>query len=98
MGDNFLLCGFPFSFVSSFVNKSKFNVRFNFNRLPLKLQYRACELAEEEGLESLLFPTPSNICNRTMYSLPPNRKYVSIIKRGNNFSSCNSLIHQSHFT
>lgn len=67
--------GFHPSFVSSFVNKSKFNVRFNFNRLPLKLQYRACELAEEEGLESLLFPTPSNICTRTMYSLPPNRKF-----------------------
>lgn len=78
MGDtcNFLICGYPFSFVYSFINKSKFNVRFEYNRLPLRLQYRACELAEEEGLDCLLFPTPSNICTQTEYSLPPNRKYV----------------------
>lgn len=78
MGDtgNFLICGYPFRFVSSFINKSKFIVRFEYNRLPLRLQYRACELAEEEGLESLLFPTPSNICTQTEYSPPPNRKYV----------------------
>lgn len=34
----------------------KFNVRFVFNRLPLRLQHRACELADEESLEKVLFP------------------------------------------
>ncbi|XP_061178747.1 putative helicase MOV-10 [Saccostrea echinata] len=67
--------GFHDSLVSNFVNKTKFNVRFSFNRLPLKLQYRACELAMEEGLEPLLFPTPSNICRRGLYQLPNKRKF-----------------------
>lgn len=67
--------GFHNSLVSGFVNNSKFSVRFNFNRLPLKLQYRACELAEEEGLECLLFPTPSNICTRTEYPIPNDRRF-----------------------
>lgn len=98
MGDNFLLCGFPFSFVSSFVNKSKFNVRFNFNRLPLKLQYRACELAEEEGLECLLFPTPSNICTRTAYPIPNDRRYVTIVERGSNLKNCSTWIFYSLIT
>jgi helicase MOV-10 len=60
--------------VSSFVNNSKFNVRFSFNRLPLKLQYRACVLAMEEGLDCLLFPSPDNICTRGLCSVAQKRK------------------------
>ncbi|XP_078339905.1 putative helicase MOV-10 isoform X1 [Crassostrea virginica] len=70
-----VVLGFHSSLVTGFINKETFSVRFNFNRLPLKLQYRACELAVEEGLEDLLFPTPCNICSRGELSLPGNRRF-----------------------
>ncbi|KAK3103257.1 hypothetical protein FSP39_017883 [Pinctada imbricata] len=54
--------GFNESLMSMFVPNMKFNVRFVFNRLPLKLQHRACELAPEESLRDILFPKPDTIC------------------------------------
>ncbi|KAL3851912.1 hypothetical protein ACJMK2_015607 [Sinanodonta woodiana] len=53
--------GFDSSLLNMFVNNMKFNVRFVFNRLPLRLQHRACQLAVEEGLQRLLFPERSMI-------------------------------------
>ncbi|KAJ8302250.1 hypothetical protein KUTeg_021237 [Tegillarca granosa] len=53
---NEVLLGFNDSLLRQFVPNMKFNVRFVFNRLPLRLQHRACELAFEESLEKVLFP------------------------------------------
>jgi helicase MOV-10 len=40
----------------------KFNVRFTFNRLPLKLQHRSTQLALEENLKRQLYPEPDTVC------------------------------------
>ncbi|XP_071082763.1 putative helicase MOV-10 [Haliotis cracherodii] len=53
---NEVALGFSDSLMKFFVPNMKFSVRFVFNRLPLRLQHRACELAEELSLDNLLFP------------------------------------------
>lgn len=54
---------FYFSLIQRFIENMKFNVRFEFNRLPMRLQHRACELAIEEGLEhKILFPDRRTVC------------------------------------
>lgn len=39
----------------------KFQVEFTINRLPLRLQHRAVELAVQHKLKEVLFPTESNV-------------------------------------
>ncbi|XP_042321796.1 helicase MOV-10 [Sceloporus undulatus] len=51
--------GFSEKLRSNFINKMKFNVSFTFNRLPLRLQHRAAELAKKKQLQHLLFPSLS---------------------------------------
>lgn len=48
--------GFSDSLMKKFVTGMKFDVRFEFNRFPLRLMHRAVHLAEEESLDLLLFP------------------------------------------
>ena len=48
--------------MKSFINEMKFKVRFTFNRLPVKLQHRASQLADEHSLGQLLFPRHDTIC------------------------------------
>ncbi|XP_060073459.1 putative helicase MOV-10 [Ylistrum balloti] len=67
---NELALGFNKRLMDQYVRGMKFNVRFVFNRLPLRLQHRASLLAKEEGLKDFLFPTPDTICNRKMNILP----------------------------
>ncbi|XP_071140956.1 putative helicase MOV-10 [Mytilus edulis] len=58
-----VVLGFDDSLIQRFIVNMKFNVRFEFNRLPMKLQHRACELAIEEGLEhKILFPDRRTVC------------------------------------
>ncbi|KAH0618935.1 hypothetical protein JD844_018496, partial [Phrynosoma platyrhinos] len=51
--------GFSEKLRSNFINKMKFNVSFTFNRLPLRIQHRAAELAQKKQLQHLLFPSLS---------------------------------------
>ena len=56
--------GFDDSLIQRFVRNMKFNVRFEFNRLPVRLQHRACQMAIKEDLENkILFPDSSTVCN-----------------------------------
>ena len=50
--------------MDKFVDGMKFQVRFTFNRLPLKLQHRATQLSEEHSLEKILFPEKLTICKQ----------------------------------
>lgn len=58
---NEVALGFDKSFRDSFVEKQRFNVRFVFNRLPVRLQHRACQLACELSLEPILFPSDTHL-------------------------------------
>uniref|UniRef100_A0A8C3XKH0 RNA helicase n=2 Tax=Chelydra serpentina TaxID=8475 RepID=A0A8C3XKH0_CHESE len=49
--------GFSPSLLASFVNNLKFDVTFTFNRLPLRVQHRAVELAKKRNLSDVLFPS-----------------------------------------
>ncbi|XP_034626490.1 helicase MOV-10 [Trachemys scripta elegans] len=49
--------GFSPNLLASFVNNLKFDVTFTFNRLPLRVQHRAVELAKERNLGDILFPS-----------------------------------------
>ncbi|XP_041349506.1 putative helicase MOV-10 [Gigantopelta aegis] len=53
--------GFHESLMKEHVHNTRFNVRFIFNRLPIRLMHRACELADELSLEKLIFPTVKSI-------------------------------------
>lgn len=48
----------------------KFDCRFVFSRLPLRLQHRAVELADENSLEKFLFPTSMTACSRENPIIP----------------------------
>jgi len=62
------------------IAKMKFDCRFVFSRLPLRLQHRAVELANEHSLGDFLFPKPATVCNRASSIIPleklDNIKYV----------------------
>ncbi|CAM4612218.1 unnamed protein product [Lepidochelys kempii] len=49
--------GFSPNLLKSFVNNLKFDVIFTFNRLPLRVQHRAVELAKKRNLGDILFPS-----------------------------------------
>uniref|UniRef100_T1IMR9 RNA helicase n=1 Tax=Strigamia maritima TaxID=126957 RepID=T1IMR9_STRMM len=49
--------GFGPEFRNKFVEGLKFNVRFTVNRLPVRIQHRAVDMAEDLKLWSFLFPT-----------------------------------------
>uniref|UniRef100_A0A8C1G3C7 RNA helicase n=1 Tax=Cyprinus carpio TaxID=7962 RepID=A0A8C1G3C7_CYPCA len=49
--------GFSKKLLQKFVNNMKFNVEFNINRFPIRLQHRAVELACQHGLGDVLFPS-----------------------------------------
>ncbi|KAG9485559.1 hypothetical protein GDO78_008567, partial [Eleutherodactylus coqui] len=51
--------GFSENLVKKFIPGMKFDVTFTFNRLPLKIQHRAVELAKTKNLQECLFPTGS---------------------------------------
>nr|XP_060628672.1 helicase MOV-10 isoform X1 [Anolis sagrei ordinatus] len=54
-----LKLGFSEKLLYKFINKMKFNVTFTLNRVPLRIQHRAAELAQEKQLHYLLFPSLS---------------------------------------
>ncbi|XP_078402574.1 putative helicase MOV-10 isoform X2 [Cetorhinus maximus] len=51
--------GFSKKLVAAFINNMKFNVSFTFNRIPLRLQHRAAQLAKDTNLKDMLFPVSS---------------------------------------
>lgn len=53
--------GFSKKLLKKFVNGMKFDVEFNINRFPLKLQHRAVELAVQDKLGDVLFPSDKDI-------------------------------------
>ncbi|XP_017548982.1 putative helicase mov-10-B.2 [Pygocentrus nattereri] len=55
-----LKLGFSSRFLASFIDDMKFRVEFTVNRLLIRLQHRAVQLAVEHKLEEVLFPTGSN--------------------------------------
>ncbi|XP_048408824.1 putative helicase MOV-10 isoform X2 [Stegostoma tigrinum] len=52
--------GFHQKLLNDFINNMKFNIFFTFNRLPLRLQHRAAQLAKYTNLKDVLFPTYSD--------------------------------------
>uniref|UniRef100_UPI003AABEA36 putative helicase mov-10-B.1 n=1 Tax=Centroberyx gerrardi TaxID=166262 RepID=UPI003AABEA36 len=48
--------GFNKKFLQHFTEGMKFSVEFTVNRLTMRIQHRAAELASEHGLEEVLFP------------------------------------------
>ncbi|KAM4795734.1 putative helicase MOV-10 [Rhinophrynus dorsalis] len=51
--------GFSQNLLKRFITGLHFDVVFTFNRLPLKIQHRSVELAEDRNLGEILFPTTS---------------------------------------
>ncbi|XP_053100870.1 helicase MOV-10 isoform X2 [Hemicordylus capensis] len=49
--------GFSRKLLSYFIDNMKFDVTFTFNRLPLRVQHRAADLALKRQLQNLLFPS-----------------------------------------
>ncbi|XP_043098693.1 putative helicase mov-10-B.1 [Puntigrus tetrazona] len=49
--------GFNKKLLQKFVSNMKFNVEFNINRFPIRLQHRAVELAGQHRLGDVLFPS-----------------------------------------
>ncbi|KAI4888968.1 hypothetical protein NFI96_014931, partial [Prochilodus magdalenae] len=54
---------FSSRFLDSFIDKMSFRVEFTFNRLLMRLQHRAVQLAVQDRLDEVLFPTGSNSGN-----------------------------------
>lgn len=52
-----VILGFSRKLLQKFVNNMKFDVEFNINRFPLRLQHRAVELAVQHALGNVLFPS-----------------------------------------
>ena len=70
LSQNPLICKiYCSSLRESFIENQKFSVRFVFNRLPLRLQHRACELASELSLGKMLFPT-KDVISKNVVKLP----------------------------
>ena len=42
---------------------TKYAVRFTFSRLPVRVQHRAVELADEHSLDKVLYPTATTACS-----------------------------------
>uniref|UniRef100_A0A7N5ZU64 RNA helicase n=1 Tax=Anabas testudineus TaxID=64144 RepID=A0A7N5ZU64_ANATE len=59
--------GFDSKLLDSFVDYMKFHVEFTINRVTLRLQHRAAELANQYRLEKVLFPTaPTFVSGQTV--------------------------------
>ncbi|XP_051996519.1 putative helicase mov-10-B.1 [Xyrauchen texanus] len=58
--------GFSKKLLQRFLNNMKFDVEFNINRFPIKLQHRAVELAVQHGLGDVLFPSDNGNKNNTL--------------------------------
>ncbi|KAI7807754.1 putative helicase mov-10-B.1 [Triplophysa rosa] len=61
--------GFSKKLLQRFLPNMKFDVEFNINRFPIKLQHRAVQLAAHHGLGGVLFPTDHNITEITLPNL-----------------------------
>ncbi|KAA0712698.1 putative helicase mov-10-B.1 [Triplophysa tibetana] len=61
--------GFSRKLLQRFLPNMKFDVEFNINRYPIKLQHRAVQLAAQHGLGGVLFPTDHNITEITLPNL-----------------------------
>ncbi|XP_051562486.1 putative helicase mov-10-B.1 isoform X2 [Myxocyprinus asiaticus] len=64
--------GFSKNLLQRFLSNMKFDVEFNINCFPIKLQHRAVELAVQHGLGDVLFPSDNG--NRS-YTLPHLRMF-----------------------
>lgn len=82
--------GFDKRFHSDYIDGEVCNVRFTFNRHPLRLQHRAVELAETLQLDNVLFPDgeltrdrslrePLKLYNRLLEDNPQQLKAVEMI-------------------
>jgi len=70
-----------FRLMNMWLPNMKFDCRFVFSRLPLRLQHRAVELADENSLGDFLFPTSETACSRRSPVIPMDQlrdiKYVT---------------------
>uniref|UniRef100_A0A9J8CN25 RNA helicase n=1 Tax=Cyprinus carpio carpio TaxID=630221 RepID=A0A9J8CN25_CYPCA len=81
--------GFSKKLLQKFVNNMKFNVEFNINRFPIRLQHRAVELACQHGLGDVLFPsdkddrnTEIDMFNKDLENNPEQKAAVQHILSG----------------
>uniref|UniRef100_A0A4W4DYM7 RNA helicase n=1 Tax=Electrophorus electricus TaxID=8005 RepID=A0A4W4DYM7_ELEEL len=70
-----LKLGFSSKFLASFIDKMKFRVEFTVNRVPLRLQHRAVQLAVQHQLEDVLFPVGSKA------TIPGSQRLLSLFDR-----------------
>ncbi|XP_062855111.1 putative helicase mov-10-B.2 [Trichomycterus rosablanca] len=56
-----LKLGFSSNLLAMFIDNMEFTVEFTINRVPLRLQHRAVQLAVQHNLKEVLFPTQSQI-------------------------------------
>uniref|UniRef100_A0A3P9P524 RNA helicase n=1 Tax=Poecilia reticulata TaxID=8081 RepID=A0A3P9P524_POERE len=81
--------GFANRLLDTFIANMKFDVEFTFNRLTLKLQHRAVDLAVKHNLKEVLFPSETaakkvsvaklSMLNRRIENNPEQRKAVQHI-------------------
>ncbi|XP_057673165.1 putative helicase mov-10-B.1 [Corythoichthys intestinalis] len=61
--------GFSSKLLNIFIDGMKFNVEFTLNRLILRLEHRAVDLATQFGLEEVLFP-PASLASKETSNVP----------------------------
>ncbi|XP_034552596.1 putative helicase mov-10-B.2 isoform X2 [Notolabrus celidotus] len=72
--------GFNSQLLSRFIDGMKFHVEFTVNRLTMRVQHRAAELAVEYGIREVLFPSAGNLYS-LQPELPPLKLFDSKLER-----------------
>ena len=61
VGDSYILVGFSPKLRNRFVANMRFNIRFTFNRFPIRNMHRAAEfISRESEMKSFVFPACSD--------------------------------------
>ena len=72
-----------FRLMRAWIANMKFDCRFVFSRLAVRLQHRAVELAYENSLDDFLFPTSATVCSRADTIIPLDKlrdiRYVKLV-------------------
>ncbi|KAM3618064.1 uncharacterized protein V6R79_014760 [Siganus canaliculatus] len=81
--------GFGSELLNHFVDGMKFNIEFTVNRLTVRVQHRAAELALQQNLREMLFPAAPPLAHST--ELPKLRLFDSKLER--NPEQCQAVQH-----
>lgn len=73
-------CAFVCRLMDHWVENMKFHIEFTINRLTVRVQHRAAELAEKHQLGQVLFPTPHALYRLTELPDLRYRWTISLLK------------------